>query len=68
MFSHLRLGVPKGPFLAGVLVKILKALLPSNIDYYCQLGIWASQRSGYEEVSRMYMYVCVFLLPTFIVS
>ena len=29
--SHLRLGLPKGLFPAGVPVKILKALLPSSI-------------------------------------
>ena len=29
--SHLRLGLPKGLFPVGLLVKILKALLPSSI-------------------------------------
>ena len=39
--SHLRLGLPKGLFPVGVSVKILKALLPSPIQYE-ELGSFES--------------------------
>ena len=61
LFSHLRLGLPRGLFPAGVPVKILKALLPSSI-----LATWPahsqSARINHPDYIRRTVQTMKFLI------
>ena len=68
LFSHLRLGFPKGLFPAGVPVKILKALLPSSnlatwpayLPLAILKGFTGLQNCNYIKI-RFVNFLCWFL-------